>query len=567
MLSSDCVFKKPYAKEIFGEEQSSYYAYSRETLKNEPIFPYFVFDGGAFHFANDRLGTTNSDELLELTMSGKLFDIFKRHGQFNWETSFSYTKDTDFTKKYEWQIWPQRLYMTLPVAQAFLRTGDTKYADCWLKIVKAWDEAHPYQEFDASIPYIKTDMVWRDMQVAWRALSLMHGLFMLQEAPYSPEEWKYLYDFIELHIKHLYLESMDRLSRNHAQNHVLQIGVALIMAGAMFPEFDGHERYIEIGKDTVKMNMEGAIFPDGGSNEDSPSYSHFIVRLYLEAYLLLKNNRLPPIEGLEESIQKQYNWLYMMTDPNGRVLRLSDSYSMDSYADIERARKLISLPLPVERQSVHFPDSKVAVLRNDSMLLVVDAMNELGGHRHYGRPQTLLFYDNEPILVDSGCCNYDIWDMYLYLRTAEAHNVVYSPDFDENHWRIIPDIPHFDPVNRKIVVTNHVAYQDRGYHWERSIQCEENRVIIQDYAESEHDLNWVAKFHLARRDINVLRERGEIQQLTDRFLVRFYFDRPFDVGYAPVMNDNNKIDYSRCVTVKSFGWNFSLRTIIEFEKR
>ena len=122
-------YKKPFAKEIFGVENTGYYPYPREELIKQPIFPYFVLDGGAFNLMNDRFGTTDGDEILELTLSGKLFEIFRYKGEFNWETSFTYVKDTDFTKKYEWQIWPQRLYFTIPVAHKFLQTGDRKYAD------------------------------------------------------------------------------------------------------------------------------------------------------------------------------------------------------------------------------------------------------------------------------------------------------------------------------------------------------------------------------------------------------------------------------------------------------
>ena len=247
ILQTGTEFKKPFGKELFGTENIAHYPYPREKLIAEPIFPYFMLDGGAFNLMNDRFGSADGDHILELTCSGKLFEEFTHKGKFNWERSFAYIEGTDFKKKYEWQIWPQRLYMTIPLAHQFLKTGDRKYADAWMKLVKAWDEAHPYQEFIPEIHYLQTDMVWRDMQVAWRTMSLLHGLFMLQDAPFTKEEWKYLYDFIELHVHHMYVEALDRLTRNHAQNHVLQIGVVLIMAGVMFHEFENTAEIIKIG--------------------------------------------------------------------------------------------------------------------------------------------------------------------------------------------------------------------------------------------------------------------------------------------------------------------------------
>ncbi|MBQ7901568.1 MAG: heparinase II/III family protein, partial [Clostridia bacterium] len=435
---------KPFAKEIFGAENVGYYPYPREELIKHPIFPYFVFDGGAFNLLNDRIGTADGDDILELTISGKLFEIFEHKGKFNWETSFAYTKGTDFTPKYEWQIWPQRLYMTLPLAHRFLQTGDRKYADAWLTIVKEWDKAHPYQEFDPDIHYLQTDMVWRDMQVAWRTMSLLHGLFMLQDAPFDMEDWKYLYDFVELHMKHMYVEALDRLARNHAQNHVLQIGVVLMLAGVMFPEFENSAEMTKIGIDTVEMNLRNAIFADGGSDEDSPSYSSFIARLYLEALLLIENNKLPAIDGLRESVVKQYEWIYQCMTPAGTTLRLSDSYSLDVRRDLEYVSRLIDLDFPREKNTLLLSDTKMAIFRKGDLTLYVDAPCWPGPHHHAGTPQILLFVGEEPLIVDSGVCNYDRWELYRLLPEFKMHNVVYNEVFDIYKTTVTPTIEHYN---------------------------------------------------------------------------------------------------------------------------
>lgn len=76
MNKTGCRFDKPFSKEIFGSERGVFYAYPREQLISEPIFPYFVLDGGAFNFANDRFGTADGGGIRELTVTGKLFDAF-----------------------------------------------------------------------------------------------------------------------------------------------------------------------------------------------------------------------------------------------------------------------------------------------------------------------------------------------------------------------------------------------------------------------------------------------------------------------------------------------------------
>ena len=572
MLQTGTAYTKPFGESIFAKQTVTNYAYPREELIREPIFPYFVLDGGAFNFANDRFGTVNGDDILSLTCSGTLFKEFRHGDPYQWERSFAYTADTGFKKKYEWQIWPQRLYMTLPLAHAFLRTGDRQYAKKWLETVKGWDAAHPYQPFDPAVHYITTDMVWRDMQVAWRTLSLLHGAFMLQEAPFSREDWQYIYRFIERHAQHLYEEAQDRLSRALAQNHVLQIGVALIMAGTLFPEFENSADYIRAGSETVEMNLRGAIYADGGSNEDSPSYSHFIVRLYLEAYLLLKNNGCKPIEGLQESIGRQYEWLYQFSAPTGRVLRLSDSYAMDGLADLQRAERLIQLDFPRVRRNTYFPDSGAAILRCGDLTLAVDAMSYNPGHQHLGRPQILLFFRDDPVLIDAGCCNYDRWELYLALRSPEYHNIVYSPDLMDHpdtgeKMQLDVSLHEYDVENSRIVLACRVRAGESEYTWQRTLQLGNDRLIIADRAESAETIRWRSSLFFARQDSQLSPDGKTFRQLTERWLLTASFAQPVRQELVPVMDEDNRINYAVVTRTETKGKAFENHMELVFRER
>ncbi len=575
---------KPYAKEIFGVENVGYYPYPREELIKQPIFPYFILDGGAFNLLNDRYGTTGGDEILELTMSGKLFEIFKYKGEFNWESSFAYTSDTDFRKKYEWQIWPQRLYMTIPLAHKFLQTGDRKYADAWLTIVREWDKAHPYQPFDENILYWQTDMTWRDMQVAWRTMSLLHGMFMLEDAPFTKDEWKYLYDFMKLHMNHLYEEAIDRLKRNHAQNHVLQIGVVLLLAISMFPEFDNIEEMTKIGLDTVEMNLRNAIYDDGGSDEDSPSYSHFIARLYLEALLVIEKNGYPEIVGLRESVKKQYEWLYQCMTPQGKTLQLSDSYSLDVMKDLDYVSRLIDLDFEKVQKEVYYPDSHIAIFRKGDMTFYADAASFPGPHHHVGAPQILCFYKGEPILVDTGVCNYDRNEMYLTLHMPKCHNVVYCDDFiDIWQHKVTPKIESVDLEKGTISIKTLVEYADgRSFTWVRNIDVSENKIVIDDEAVSETELPFKSRFFLKKNDVlfpGMIKgfagefkkfkysDKNIMQLLREDFIMTLTSEKDIYQELSPVMNENNKLDYAVVVESKEYGKVFRNKTEIVFEDR
>ena len=575
MMQTGTEYRKPFGKEIFGREAAAHYAYPRENLIAEPIFPYFVLDGGAFNLANDRFGTADGDDLLALTRSGKLFEEFRLGSPYNWERSFAYTGDTGFRKKYEWQIWPQRLYMTIPLAHAFLRTGDRQYADQWLELVRGWAAAHPYQDYRPEVHYMDTDMVWRDMQVGWRTLSLLHGVFMLQDAPFTQADWQYIYDLVRLHVSHIYRETRHRLTLGIAGNHFLQIGVALIMAGCLLPELSDSAGYIEAGSRTVELNLHKAIYADGGSNEDSPSYSHFIVRLYLEAYLLLKNNGCPPIEGLRESIVRQYEWLYQCQSPSGRVLRFSDSFGMDAMADLRRAERLIDLDFPRERGNAVFRESGMAVLRRGRLTLAADGMRFFPGHQHLGRPQILLFYGEDPILIDAGCCNYDRWELYLALRAPACHNILFCPDFDfsshpdaeEKALRMDISLKEFDSAHYRAVLLCRMGWKDTAYEWERELQLEEDRLIITDRAEASEPIRWLSSLFFARRDSQLSEDGQVFRQLTEGYILEVSSDLPARTELVPVMNDDNKLDYAVVTRIRTEGRTYENRTVLSFIER
>lgn len=574
MVKTGNEFVKPYAKELFGKENVGFYPYPREELVKQPIFPYFILDGGAFNLMNDRFGTACGDDILDLTLSGKLFDIFRTDGVFNWETSFAYTEGTDFYKNYEWQIWPQRLYFTIPIAHKFLQTGEKKYAEYWLKIVKEWDKAHPYQEFDPEISYFFTDMTWRDMQVAWRTMSLLHGIFMLQDAPFTKDEWKYLYDFVKLHMNHLYVEALDRLARNHAQNHVLQIGVVLLLACAMFPEFENVEEMIKIGVDTVEMNLRNAIYDDGGSDEDSPSYSHFIARLYLEALFLIEQNGFPSISGLRESVKKQYEWLYTCMTPSGKALQLSDSYAFDAKKDFEYVSRLIDIDFSSEQKSVYYPQSHIAIFRKGDMTLFSDAAEWPGNHHHAGAPQIILYYKDTPIIVDTGVCNYDRLEFYGHVHEFKAHNNVYADiyeylDLYDKKVEVKPTIEYVNLDDGEIrIKTNVCDNEGVSYIWTRSIKVDSKKLTIVDEATSEMSLPWKSHLLFAKNDVLFPKnDKNKMQLMTSHFIMTLRSDMKLKSVLSPVMDENNKLSYAVVAESENVGESFKNTTVIEFEDR
>ena len=123
----DNVFKKPYLAETYGSAPAErYYVYPREDLVKESIFPYLVLDGGAYLFISDHFGDVGSDGLLNKVMSGEVFDLLRgKDGKIDWLFCKRVSANLGLPSNFEWQSWPQRLYMLLPLAQKYLQTGET----------------------------------------------------------------------------------------------------------------------------------------------------------------------------------------------------------------------------------------------------------------------------------------------------------------------------------------------------------------------------------------------------------------------------------------------------------
>ena len=538
-------YVKPYIDEFYAAKDS-YFHYNRDEA--EPIIPHFVMDGGAFMFMRDRLRVDNSNDLLDLVMSGEFFKLWYMKGEFDWDTVFK-IPEQDTMRNYEWHIFLQRLYILMPLAVRFYKTGDVKYADKFYELLTEWMDKHPYEKFDASISYFQTGFYWRDMQVAWRTMSLCISCFFLEKA-FDKEKWHNIYEIIKLHANHLYEEALAHEIKGDAQNHVLQVGTVLIYVGCLFPEFENAKEYVRIGKVIVKQNLDKAIFADGGSDEDCPSYSHFIARLYFDAYMLLENNGYEPIEGVKESTQKQYELAYQFSRINGKTVPFNDSYVMDAHNDIKIVESISDLRVSWQKRSAAFFESNLAVLRAGDYDVFVDAMKHTAWHQHAGRPNVAIYYKGEPIVIDSGCSSYDRGTLRNQLASTAGHNAVFTKEGafvyrDE----IREDLKITEFVEGELVtVEGTVNAKETEYRVKRTVYISENGVKIKDWATSDEEYTYCLDMHLT--DKRYIQCDGLVKQLLGEEVLYVTCPKECRVEMRPAMCDENRIDISAVVCIE-----------------
>ena len=585
------IFYKPY----MGDGKPVYFPYTREKLTERPIFPAYVYDGGAFLFINDVFDAADSDRLLKLILSGELFAYWTIDGKFDWSAVYKkWTRCGGLGNEWEAHYWLNRLYILLPLAQQFCRTGDRTCSDLWYKLLFDWFENNPY---DPTQVGTDNNRIWRDMQVAWRTINIVHSIFLFgREDVFTEEQWQRIYALVKLHAAHLYKESVVHVRTRITGNHKLQIAMADIMVGCLFPEFENSAEYVEAGRLMVAENLKQAIKKDGVSHENAVSYAHFIARLYLEAELLLRLNGHETVAGLAESIQKQYEYLYQYSSPDGLTMQIGDSYAMDAIADIEFVSSFYPLTFPREKKPILFAESQLAVLRNRRFDVYIDAMrpnpngNGYTWHQHYGKPTFAAYIDGRPVIVDRGCPNYNRSDLYIPLYIESGHNVITCDEIPlAQKADVIPtdaatDIRitdyRADGDCQSLTVRNTVSDPGgRSYTWVRVFELREDSLRIRDTVTASEKMHftsylYVPGFHDLNCRLEPVMPSQEMRSGSGRLDIRaddrvesILTDSPFLFECRPCINCRNRIDYADAL-IRGFDTDhIEENTVIRIEDR
>ena len=578
------IYFRPYLQ----QEKTTYFPYSREKLQEKPIFPAYVFDGGAFFFLNDVFGTSNSDILMEKTLSGELFKYWEQDGKFNWRAVWNKWTDWQYANEWESHCWLHRLYILLPLAQHYCKTGDKKYADAWLKILKDWDINNPYRPVNDP-----DDHIWYDMQVAWRTINLVHSIFLFgDEKAMSEADWNYVYDLLRLHVRHLHKEGKEhRELQKIGQklgNHTLQIGMALIMVGCLLPELEEADQMMETGRAIVEAILERAISVEGVSRENAVSYAHFIARLFVEADLLLQYNGFGGLSN-RERICKQYEYLYQFSSPEGKTMQIGDSYALDALADVDFVNSVYPMDFLREKKTVVMSDGGLSVLRNERFDLYIDAAqpgpNGYAFHQHYGKPTFVLYCDGKPMIVDRGCPNYDRSDLYCELYVASAHNAITCEEMPLNNEKLYStDVKEILSLSKltvedgaqKISVQNHtIDPSGREFTLVREFALYDDKLEITDTVTASEKMHFASRMNIPSCISGYTDFPAKIKPLSpdrktlylrrDQKMQTITVDTPYTFECKPCVNSNNRIDYVEVLTRRFFADNFTEKTTIRLD--
>ncbi len=601
-------FHRPYLSEISGQDRGPvYHPYPLPLLRERDVFEVILLDGGAFLSSNDHLGGTKGRDFLRALQSGTgippvassvpgnevgpLLATWADPDGLEWDRIWDISADRETPPLLEAHVWLHRLYFLLPIARRALREESDEWAGKWIDYLDSWQRTHPRRPAlcrienavsvapshdrrgEGACPY-----VWFDMQATWRLLVLIHSTHMLAAAAILARgHWERIYGIIEEHAGHVLREARKQLEEDSdfRGNHFLQKGVALLYAGVLLPELVDYGACVEVGRRIVSLQMRNEISADGASVEASPSYSHFIARLFLEAHLLLERNSLHLVPGLEDSIRRQYSYLSATRAPSGKTLQLSDSYAMDAKSDIELVSQLTHVPGPEDVVTRFFKASGFCVLRVGRFCVYVDATPVGLWHHHGGKPNMLVYLDGRPLLVDSGCCNYDRRVRDDWLVTDPAHNCVVldEPHLTQRQGDLadmqMRGFEESDDHAAVQVVAKHQAGNIR-IQWTRTVCLRETTLEVTDRLESSEPLRARQLYHFAPLNLTLDTDRSAASTFWNGEQVRLLTetdapDGPPELSYTPRIDEENRWTYAPQVSFPAAGRNLAWRTRLAVE--
>lgn len=228
----------------------------------------------------------------------------------------------------------------------------------------------------------------------------------------------------DIHAQLIYLNK--NLEYHLLGNHLLENGFALLMGSYAF----GEKTLLKKSKKLLHEQLNEQILKDGGHFELSPMYHQIIlfrVLQLIEWYNESKNHDEQFLIFLKKIALDMLGWLKAITFSNGDVPQLNDTAT---------GIALTSKELFDSAKRIGFKEILSSLL-NDSgyrkfSFGKYECVADVGiigpsyqpGHGHADALSYIIYFENQPFLVEAGTSTYQINEKRFYERSTSAHNTV-----------------------------------------------------------------------------------------------------------------------------------------------
>ena len=363
-------------------------------------------------------------------------------------------------KKIIWELNRHQYFMTL--GQAYLLTGDERYACVFTTHLEAWMDANPP----------KLGINWASsLEVAFRSMSWLWAFCFFKSSPsLSTDTFKRAWKFLYLSARHLESYLSTYFSPN---THLTGEALGLFYLGTLLPEFKESKRWQELGRRILIEQLPIHVKRDGVYFEQSSYYHRYTTDFYSHFLLLSRANKVALPATVEETLVRLLDHLMYITRPDGTTPFFGDDdggrlatldirpcndfratlgtgsvlfgrgdykFVADDAAEdllwltgVEGLKQFDAIvPTEPAKTSVAFPEGGYFVMRDgwsrESNYLLFDcgphgALN--CGHAHADALSIDVAANGRTVLVDPGTCTYTgSKELRDWFRSSHAHNTM-----------------------------------------------------------------------------------------------------------------------------------------------
>ncbi len=356
---------------------------------------------------------------------------------FNWQYNPVPRGDPKFSS--EWTACViSRMQFWDPLADAYWKTGDEKYAREWVAELQDFAQKNPIDHALAFTPPGGPETLWRTLDSAIR----MHDSWpyayahFLRSPSFTPDaQWLYLNE-IHTHGTRLAKGLADP---NRSGNWVTTECFGLYTLAVEFPELKEAAAWQALAMDRMTKEVQRVVTPDGLECELSPGYHVVALEGFVGVYQLAQLNQLPVPPVFSENIIRMYRALVLLEQQNGKVVGTNDSSEVDVAPLAREAAKFSSDPLfqwaasggtsgTAPPLSVMLPYAGFYVMRGgwkpDDTFLFFRGGPTGTSHQHEDMNEIVLRAFGHTFLPDPGNFLYDHSEWRRYVINSPSHNTV-----------------------------------------------------------------------------------------------------------------------------------------------
>ncbi|SDE63502.1 Heparinase II/III-like protein [Fontibacillus panacisegetis] len=396
----------------------------------------------------------------------KTFVFTHRWDMERCETEVAFADHLDWNHRHngdlEWLVMLNRARYMSELGQAYWLTGEEKYAEGYIFLLRDWMNQNPLTEEEvvssADRAYNVKD-TWRKLDSGIRITNWLKGYQCVCKSHLWGEEEEVL--FLEAVQRHGMYLSIAYTPHDRQSNWGFLESNGLFQLALLYPELEGSGAWLDIAVKRMQEMCHIQIFADGMHNEQCSMYHHEVLHCLFETVLLAKVNdyELPPI--LMETLNRMFGASLSFVQPDGHQPMLGDSDGTDIRDVLTRGAVMCQrgdlkkmgyafldyegiwyfqnqgyeLYEQMEEQepsysSIELPQSGYAFMRSDwskdARYLWFDAghMDVIRAHGHDDLLHLSLFGYGREFLTDPGRYTYMEQEARRYFKESFQHNTL-----------------------------------------------------------------------------------------------------------------------------------------------